>query len=76
MPDNGEDRHERSTSVGESGLDGHDAAGTSVADSAVSQDFGGDPVCWAPRVCQECGLFVPIEPPTVCPRCGAGVGID
>ena len=40
------------------------------------EDFGGDPVCWAPRVCPDCGLFVPKEPPTQCPRCGAMVGID
>ncbi len=39
-------------------------------------DTGGDPVCWAPRVCPECGLFVPVEPPTTCPRCGATVGVD
>jgi len=39
-------------------------------------DFGGDPVCWAPRVCPDCGLFVPKEPPTQCPRGGAMVGID
>jgi rubrerythrin len=39
-------------------------------------DLGGDPVCWAPRVCPDCGLFVPVEPPTVCPRCGALVGVD
>jgi rubrerythrin len=37
-------------------------------------DSGGDPVCWAPRVCPECGLFVPEEPPTSCPRCGAAIG--
>ena len=39
-------------------------------------DLGGDPVCWAPRVCPDCGLFVPGEPPTVCPRCGGMVGVD
>ena len=39
-------------------------------------DLGGDPVCWAPRVCPDCGLFVPGEPPTVCPRCGVMVGMD
>jgi rubrerythrin len=39
-------------------------------------DLGGDPVCWAPRVCPDCGLFVPKEPPTQCPRCGAMVGVD
>ena len=39
-------------------------------------DIGGDPVCWAPRVCPDCGLFVPGEPPIRCPRCGAMVGVD
>ena len=42
----------------------------------ATHDVGGDPVCWAPRVCPDCGLFVPVEPPTVCPRCGAAVGVD
>jgi len=39
-------------------------------------DSGGDPVCWAHRVCPECGLFVPVEPPTICPRCNAVIGIE
>jgi hypothetical protein len=39
-------------------------------------DSIGDPVCWAPRVCPDCGLFVPAEPPTSCPRCGAMIGVD
>jgi len=39
-------------------------------------DVGGDPACWAPRVCPDCGLFVPGEPPIRCPRCGAMVGVD
>ncbi|MGS0686003.1 hypothetical protein ACVBEQ_12790 [Nakamurella sp. GG22] len=50
-----------------------------VEPSAVNPDLGdtgGDPVCWAPRVCPECGLFVPVEPPTTCPRCGTTVGVD
>lgn len=32
---------------------------------------GGDPVCWLPHVCFECGRFVEDDPPTTCPRCGA-----
>jgi|GEM_PF-743857 len=44
--------------------------------SPETSDFGGDPACWAPRVCPDCGLFVPVEPPTTCPRCGAMVGVD
>lgn len=34
---------------------------------------GGDPVCWLPRVCPECGLYSEREPPTTCERCGATI---
>ncbi|MEY8042238.1 hypothetical protein [Saccharopolyspora cebuensis] len=34
---------------------------------------GGDPVCWAARVCPECGAFAEAEPPTRCARCGAEI---
>lgn len=39
-------------------------------------ESGGDPVCWLPRVCPECGLFSEIEPPTRCTRCGAPIPAD
>lgn len=39
-------------------------------------EIGGDPVCWLPRVCPECGLFAVREPPTTCQRCGAAVPAD
>ena len=31
---------------------------------------GGDPVCWLPRVCPECGRLADEDPPTRCPACG------
>lgn len=36
----------------------------------MDDDEGGDPACWANRVCPECGLFSVVEPPTTCERCG------
>jgi rubrerythrin len=39
-------------------------------------DQGGESVCWLPRVCTECGRLADDEPPTRCPRCGAGIGLD
>ena len=39
-------------------------------------EYGGEPVCWLPRVCTECGQLADSEPPTRCPRCGAEIGID
>lgn len=32
---------------------------------------GGDPACWANRICPECGRLGDDEPPTHCPGCGA-----
>jgi ribosomal protein S27AE len=40
-------------------------------DENRARDSGGDPVCWLPRVCPDCGLLAEDEPPTVCVRCGA-----
>jgi hypothetical protein len=34
-------------------------------------DEGGDPACWAHRVCQACGRLNEAERPTVCEACGA-----
>jgi rubrerythrin len=34
---------------------------------------GGDPACWAHRVCPECGRLNEAEAPTVCERCGASL---
>lgn len=36
----------------------------------------GDPVCWLPRVCPECGQLADAEPPTTCARCGTRIGLD
>ncbi|MGH3740760.1 MAG: hypothetical protein ACRDT8_04860 [Micromonosporaceae bacterium] len=37
---------------------------------------GGEPACWLPKVCDECGRLAEAEPPTRCPRCGAEIGVD
>ncbi|MGH3601738.1 MAG: hypothetical protein ACRDQH_15920, partial [Pseudonocardiaceae bacterium] len=36
-------------------------------------DEGGDPACWLPRVCPECGLLADLDPPVMCTRCGAEI---
>jgi len=46
------------------------------ARQSSDHDAGGDPACWASRVCPHCGLFVPHEPPILCPRCGTMIGVD
>lgn len=33
---------------------------------------GGDPACWAHRVCPRCGTFNEAERPRVCESCGTG----
>lgn len=33
-------------------------------------DDGGDPACWAARVCPACGRLADEDPPTRCPACG------
>lgn len=35
------------------------------------RESGGDPVCWANRVCAECGRFADVADPEVCEVCGA-----
>lgn len=42
----------------------------------VVDDEGGDPACWLPRVCQECGRLADEDPPTRCPACGAEIRGD
>jgi hypothetical protein len=39
-------------------------------------DEGGDPACWLPRVCPECGLVVDQDPPVMCAHCGAQIPDD
>ncbi|MDQ2726633.1 MAG: hypothetical protein M3Y91_01925 [Actinomycetota bacterium] len=43
------------------------------AGATEPDDEGGDPVCWADRVCPQCGTFADRRPPTVCPRCEAPI---
>ena len=44
------------------------------AAGAPDREEGGDPACWANRVCPECGRLADASPPTACPRCGAQIG--
>jgi uncharacterized protein YeaO (DUF488 family) len=44
--------------------------GFAEAAARAAQDSGGDPACWLPRVCPECGALADGEPPASCPRCG------
>lgn len=37
------------------------------------QERGGDPVCWLPRVCRQCGSMADADPPTTCPACHAAM---
>ena len=37
---------------------------------------GGDPACWARRVCPACGRLADEDPPTRCPACGAELPDD
>jgi hypothetical protein len=39
-------------------------------------DEGGDPACWARRVCPACGRLADEDPPTRCPACGADLPDD
>ncbi|REF34766.1 hypothetical protein [Thermasporomyces composti] len=38
--------------------------------------LGGEPVCWLPRVCPECGRLAENEPPTRCENCGTLITLD
>ena len=33
-------------------------------------ELGGDPACWAHRICPECGRLNDVERPVVCEGCG------
>lgn len=37
---------------------------------------GGDPACWLPRVCPDCGRLADEDPPTRCAACGAAIDDD
>jgi hypothetical protein len=48
--------------------------GADPAHAVAAEEFGGDPVCWLNRVCQECGRFATdedLEAAPRCPECGA-----
>lgn len=38
---------------------------------ATEYEDGGDPACWAHRVCPECGRLNQAEHPDACEACGA-----
>jgi uncharacterized protein YeaO (DUF488 family) len=40
------------------------------SEAAAEQERGGDPACWLPRVCPECGALADADPPVTCHRCG------
>ena len=42
-----------------------------VSDDPRLAELGGDPACWARRVCQACGRLNEAERPVVCEACGA-----
>ena len=44
-------------------------AGVSSSSAAERED-GGDPACWAHRVCPECGRRNQAEHPDTCEACG------
>jgi hypothetical protein len=37
----------------------------------IDDDEGGDPACWAARVCPECGRLNDARDPETCEACGA-----
>ena len=47
------------------------ASDAGARSDAGTDDLGGDPACWAHRVCYECGLLNEAEHPRVCEACGA-----
>jgi uncharacterized protein YeaO (DUF488 family) len=42
-----------------------------VTQLAEPKERGGDPACWLPRVCRQCGSMAAADPPTTCPACHA-----
>jgi rubrerythrin len=41
-----------------------------------ADQLGGEPACWLPRVCPECGRLAEEEPPTRCESCGTAITPD
>jgi hypothetical protein len=48
-----------------------DEPAAATSSRASEEDAGGDPACWARRVCAECGRLNEAERPLVCEACGA-----
>ena len=44
-----------------------------LRESSGVADEGGDPACWANRVCPACGRLADDEPPTRCPECATEI---
>jgi rubrerythrin len=44
---------------------------TRAVPAAEQDERGGDPACWLPRVCWQCGTMAESDPPTACPSCHA-----
>jgi uncharacterized protein YeaO (DUF488 family) len=53
-----------------------DAAAGMAAGMSEAEERGGDPVCWLPRVCQQCGSMADADPPTICPVCHAAMPVQ
>lgn len=50
------------------------STGESGAGEPGAEELGGDPPCYLPDVCEECGLLIEDRLADSCPRCGAGRG--
>lgn len=46
------------------------AAGREPDEPTSADATGGDPACWAHRVCQACGRLNEAERPEACVQCG------
>lgn len=43
---------------------------------AFDREEGGDPACWARRVCPRCGRLNDAERPLVCQECGEAFDVE
>jgi hypothetical protein len=57
------------TAHGGAAAPGPDPVGTAAGKQSAREE-GGDPVCWAERVCPACGRLADENPPTRCAACG------
>ena len=49
---------------------------TPAVRAAEQDERGGDPACWLPRVCWQCGTMAESDPPTRCPACQARIPLE